>query len=52
MVIKVVSCKTDQYREGASLIIARTGLLHQATCPVSMMQRYFDMSHTADKLFS
>ena len=34
------SSKTDQYREGASLVIARTGT---ATCPVSMMQRYFSM---------
>ena len=48
MVIKVVSCKADQYREGASLITARTG---SPTCPVSMMQRYFNMSHTADMLF-
>ena len=34
------SSKTDQYREGASLVIARTGA---ATCPISMMQRYFSM---------
>ena len=40
MVINVQSSKTDQYREGASLIIARTG---SATCPVSMMERYFHM---------
>ena len=40
MVIHIASSKTDQYREGASLVIARTGT---ATCPVSMMQRYFSM---------
>ena len=51
MVINVVSSKTDQFREGASLVIARTGA---PTCPVSMMQKYFKMAglcHTADKLF-
>ena len=51
MVINVVSSKTDQYREGASLVIARTGT---PTCPVDMMQKYFSMaglSHTSDKLF-
>ena len=51
MVINAVSSKTDQFREGASLVIARTGT---PTCPVSMMQKYFNMaglSHTADKLF-
>ena len=51
MVINIVSSKTDQYREGASLVIARTGT---PTCPVSMMQKYFCMaglSHTSDNLF-
>ena len=38
MSINVQSSKTDQYREGASLVIARTGLV---TCPVSMMERHF-----------
>ena len=31
MIINIVSSKTDQYREGSSLVIARTGGL---TCPV------------------
>ena len=31
MVINITSSKTDQYREGASFLIARTGT---ATCPV------------------
>ena len=51
MVINIVSSKTDQYREGASLVIARTGT---PTCPVSMMQKYCCMaglSHTSDNLF-
>ena len=38
MVVRVQSYKTDQYRDGASLVIARTGL---PTCPVAMMERYF-----------
>ena len=41
MVITIVSSKTDQYREGASLVNARTG---PPTCPVSMMQKYFSMA--------
>ena len=51
MVINIVSSKTDQYREGASMVIACTGT---PTCPVSTMQKYFSMaglSHTSDKLF-
>ena len=39
MVIRIVSSKTDQYREGLSLVIARTG---EQTCPVGMME-YFRM---------
>ena len=44
MVVQITSYKTDQYREGASLVIAHTGT---ATCPVGMMQRYFSMGHLA-----
>eukprot|EP00731_Ephydatia_muelleri_P005241 Em0002g1417a len=40
MIIIIVSSKTDQYREGSSLVIARTGGL---TCPVGMMEKYFQM---------
>ena len=40
MIINIVSSKTDQYREGSSLVIARTGGL---TCPVGMMEKYFLM---------
>ena len=38
--VKIESSKTDQYREGASLVIARTG---QVTCLVAMMERYCRM---------
>ena len=34
MLIRIVSSKTDQYQEGSSLVIARTG---EQTCPVGMM---------------
>ena len=34
MVINIVSRKTDQYREGSSLAIARTGT---PTCPVTIL---------------
>lgn len=34
----VLSNKTDQTREGSSLVIARTGTV---TCPVAMMERYY-----------
>ncbi|KAL5497417.1 hypothetical protein EMCRGX_G013884 [Ephydatia muelleri] len=40
MVITIDGSKTDQYREGSSLIVARTGT---ATCPVGMMERYYAM---------
>ena len=40
MVINVASSKTDQYREGSSLIVART---RTETCPVSMLEKYFAM---------
>ena len=46
MIINLVSSKTDQYREGSSLVIARTGGL---TCPVGMMEKYFlmgELNHT------
>ena len=41
MVVKIVSSKTDQFREGASLVIARTGT---SACPVGMMERYYTMA--------
>ena len=52
LVLKIVSSKTDQFREGAALVIARTGL---CTCPVAMLERYFHMgglcSGSHDKVF-
>ena len=40
MTINITSSKTDQYREGSSLVVARTGT---PTCPVAIMGRYFGM---------
>ena len=37
MELNITSSKTDQYRQGATLLIARTGL---PTCPVRMLERY------------
>ena len=42
LVLSIKSSKTDQFREGASLVVARTGA---STCPVEMMERYFRMGH-------
>lgn len=38
MVVKVLSSKTDQYREGADVVIARSGTL---ICPVARVEQYF-----------
>ena len=38
--------KTDSYREGKWVLIARTGKL---TCPVSMLKRYLVKANRADK---
>ena len=35
----IQSSKTDQYRDGAWIIVASSG---KATCPVAMMNRYLD----------
>ena len=40
MTINITSSKTDQYRKGSTLVIARTGT---PTYPVAMMERYFSM---------
>ena len=52
LVMHIKSSKTDQFREGASLVVARTGL---STCPVAMMERYFCLgnlcSGSHDKVF-
>lgn len=37
MELHIIASKTDQYRQGASLLIARTGT---NTCPVAMMEKY------------
>ena len=38
MSVHITSSKTDQYREGASVLVARS---RSPTCPVAMMERYF-----------
>ena len=38
MSIHISSSKTDQYRQGDSVVVART---NSPTCPVSMMEKYF-----------
>ena len=40
LVLSIKSSKTDQFREGATLVVARIGA---STCPVEMMERYFHM---------
>ena len=47
MSVHITSRKTGQYREGASVLVARTC---SPTCPVAMMERYFalaGLSHTS-----
>ena len=52
MSVHISSSKTDQYRQGDSVIVART---HRSTCPVSMMERYMSIagisSSSSAKLF-
>ena len=40
MEITVTSSKTDQYRQGSVIFIAKS---KHATCPVSMLQKYFEL---------
>ena len=39
MEVHILSSKTDQYRQGDTVLVARTG---NATCPVMMMEQYFE----------
>ena len=52
MSVHITSSKTDQYRQGDSVIVART---RKSTCPVAMMERYMNMaeisSSSSAKLF-
>ena len=41
MVVNLPKSKTDQFREGASVLVAHTGA---HTCPVAMMEHYFLMA--------
>ena len=38
MAIRIIRSKTDQLRQGDSVVVARTGT---STCPVAMLERYF-----------
>ena len=40
MSVHIESSKTDQYRKGDTVLVARTGT---ATCPVAMLERYISM---------
>ena len=41
MEVHITSSKTDQYRQGDSVVVARTG---SATCPVALLERYYGMT--------
>ena len=41
MSVHLMGSKTDQYRQGDTVLVARTGSI---TCPVAMMERYFAMA--------
>ena len=41
MQVKIPKSKTDQYRDGASVLVART---NSPTCPVAMLERYYAMA--------
>ena len=42
MAIKVLSSKTDQYRQGDEVVIARAESPH--TCPVARLEQYYSMA--------
>lgn len=49
MELSITSSKTDQFRQGASVPIARSG---RDTCPVAMLQKYFEvakLSHASEE---
>ena len=39
--ISIVSSKTDVYRDGSSVLLARTGIV---TCHYSILSRYFHLA--------
>ena len=46
MKVTIVSSKTDQFRQGHEILVARTGSL---TCPVAVLQRYCTMAELDTK---
>ena len=41
MVVRIASSKSDQYRQGDSVIVARTD---SSACPVAMLENYYAMA--------
>ena len=41
MIVHVTSSKTDQFRQGADILVSRSG---GATCPVAMLEQYYAMA--------
>ena len=41
MVISILSSKTDQYRESAEVVVARS---HSSTCPVGRLEEYIKIA--------
>ena len=41
MVVRIASSKSDQYRQGDSVIVTRTG---SSACPVAMLEHYYAMA--------
>ena len=52
MVVSIASSKTDQYRQGASVVVARSG---SNICPVGKLQEYMEMvaidTSSSERLF-
>ena len=47
MTVRIIASKTDQYRQGDSIMVARTDT---STCPVAMMEKYYvsaSLSHSS-----
>ena len=40
-IVSIVSSKTDHYRDGSSVLLARTGTV---TCPYTILSRYFHLA--------
>ena len=45
LLLFIESSKTDQYRDGAWVVVASSG---KVTCPVALMRRYLDRAKLSD----